>query len=208
MIFVDLETSGLNPKRHSILSIGAVDYDHPANYFYAECRIRRGAVATNEALQVNGFTREQIRDPRRRSPGRITMEFLVWAAAIDDRTLAGENVFGVDWQFLQDSAKRNDLPWIFGRRLVDLHGRSYSDHDAAGLPVPLRNNVSDLNLSATLKFAGLPSQPAIHNALEDARLEAEAYSRLTRGTPLLSDYSSYPIPTYLLDSKKVSWAGA
>ena len=52
MIVVDLETTGVDPRKHSILSIGAVDFNNQENYFYGECRIREGALIDNYALAV------------------------------------------------------------------------------------------------------------------------------------------------------------
>ena len=37
MIVIDLETSGIDPMEHSILSLGAVDFDNPEYFFYGEC---------------------------------------------------------------------------------------------------------------------------------------------------------------------------
>jgi len=39
MIVADIEATGLDPRKHSILSIGAVDFEHPERQFYGECRI-------------------------------------------------------------------------------------------------------------------------------------------------------------------------
>ena len=56
MIVVDVETSGLDDEKNSLLSIGAVDFYNPKNQFYGECRVREGAEVNPEALEVNGFT--------------------------------------------------------------------------------------------------------------------------------------------------------
>ena len=34
MIIVDVETTGIDPEKHSIVSIGAVDFSNPSNEFY------------------------------------------------------------------------------------------------------------------------------------------------------------------------------
>lgn len=39
MIVIDIEASGTNYEKHSIVSIGALDFDNPENRFYEECRI-------------------------------------------------------------------------------------------------------------------------------------------------------------------------
>ena len=60
MIVADLETTGLDSRKHSILSIGAMDFENQENTFYGECRIRENSEIDEEALRVNGFTREKI----------------------------------------------------------------------------------------------------------------------------------------------------
>ena len=41
-----------------------VDFDNPNERFYEECRIWDGAHIEPAAFVVNGFTEEQIRDPK------------------------------------------------------------------------------------------------------------------------------------------------
>jgi DNA polymerase III epsilon subunit-like protein len=60
MIVVDVEASGTNYEKHSIVSLGAVDFDNPENRFYGECHIWDGAHIMEEALEVCGFTETEI----------------------------------------------------------------------------------------------------------------------------------------------------
>ena len=55
-------------------------------------------------------------------------------------------------------------------------------------------NHSALNLDRILEYVGLPTRAEKHNALHDAKLEAEAFSRLFQNKGLLSEYATYPIP--------------
>src|SRR4051812_32241086 len=63
MLVVDVEASGIDPQKHSIVSVGALDIANPTNRFYMECRVWEGAHIMPDALAVNGFTKEQITDP-------------------------------------------------------------------------------------------------------------------------------------------------
>ncbi|MBP9842806.1 MAG: hypothetical protein KBC62_02260, partial [Candidatus Pacebacteria bacterium] len=67
MLILDIEASGTDYEKHSIVSIGALDLQNPGNRFYGECRIWDGAHVMEDALKVNGFTEAQISDPTKES---------------------------------------------------------------------------------------------------------------------------------------------
>ena len=71
MIIVDIEASGTEPNIHSIVSIGAIDFDRPANRFLGRCRIWEGAHIMDGALEVNGFTEEDITDIGKQSEAEL-----------------------------------------------------------------------------------------------------------------------------------------
>jgi DNA polymerase III epsilon subunit-like protein len=56
MIVLDIEASGVEAHKHSIVSLGALDLANPKNRLYLECRIWDGAHVMDGALAVNGFT--------------------------------------------------------------------------------------------------------------------------------------------------------
>ena len=58
MIIIDVETTGLDPERCSLVSIGAVDFSCPERQFYGECQAWDGAEVSADALAINGFTKE------------------------------------------------------------------------------------------------------------------------------------------------------
>lgn len=196
MIVVDVETTGLDPRKHSIVSIGALYFPNPEKQFYQECRIWYGAEISKEALNINGFSEEDIKDPNKKSLEETIKDFLQWTEGIDDVTLAGENP-SFDLNFLKSSAERYDIKWPFGHRTVDLHSLCYTHFLKRGLNPPVKNERTDLNLDKILRYVGLPEEPKPHNALTGAKMEAEAFSRLVFGNPLLKEFETYPIPNYL-----------
>src|SRR5690348_2271339 len=79
MIALDVESTGLDPDTCSIVSIGAVDTDDPTNQFYDECGVWEGAHITDEALAINGFSREDITDGSKKPEAELIKAFVAWA---------------------------------------------------------------------------------------------------------------------------------
>ncbi len=177
MIVVDVETSGVSPKENSILSIGAIEFGNKENCFYGECRLRDGAKVEDEALKINGFSMEKINNADI-SCEQLLINFIEWSRKIEDRTLAGHNVH-FDFWFLYDHSKIFKIEWIFGIRVVDLHSAMYFYMLKNKIILPMKYNHSSMSLDFILDYLKLEKRKNIfHNALEDAKLTAEAFSKL------------------------------
>ncbi len=196
MIVIDVETTGLDPQRNSIVSVGAVDFSNPTNQFYLENRISDGAEVVEAALKVNGFTLEGVIDLHKPSLEGAIKRFLAWARLIHDQTLAGENP-SFDRSFVQAAILRYGLKYTFGHRVVDLHSISYAHVTGCGEAIPLRNNRTNIDTNWILGYVGIGPEPKPHNALTGAKMEAEAFSRLIHGRVLLDEFSHLSVPSYL-----------
>jgi len=196
MIVVDVETTGVDPEINSIIGIGAVDFFNSKNQFYEECKIWYGAEITKKALEINGFTFEQITNSRKQSLESAILKFIEWAKNIEYRTFAGENP-AFDRDFLKESVKIYKINWKPGHRTIDLHSLCYSHHLKRGIKPPIKEKITDLDLNKTLNYVGLPPEPNPHNALVGAKYEAEAFSRLIYGKKLFDEFEKYPVPDYL-----------
>lgn len=197
MLVVDIETTGLDPALHGILSVGAVDFDRPERIFYGECRLDKGKIADPAALEYNGFTIEQINDSTKPSQNELIKKFAQWAEAASDKTIAGENPANLDLPLLRPVFAAAQLVWPFGYRSIDLHSVSYCHHIGTGKAVKLVNGLSSLSLDETLKYVGLQPEPKPHHGLTGAKLEAEAFGRLLLGKNLLTEYKSFALPAHL-----------
>lgn len=195
MIILDVETTGLDPQKHSIVSVGAVEFEHPEKQFYQECRIWKGAQIIEEALAINGFTHTQVMDPSKKLVEEIIRELWEWTNDVKDKTLAGENP-AFDRDFLKASFERARLNWLFGYRTIDLHSLCYSHYLKHGKLPPQKDSRTDLDTDKIFQYVGLPSEPKPHHALTGARMEAEAFSRLLFSKRLIPEFSKYPIPEY------------
>ncbi|MEZ4200746.1 MAG: 3'-5' exoribonuclease [Candidatus Paceibacterota bacterium] len=195
MLIVDVEASGTEYHKHSIVSIGAVDFDNPDNRFYAECQIWEGAHIMDGALEVNGFAKEEITDPNKKTEAEIVTEFLEWSQHVSDRTLTGQNV-SFDRDFIRAAAERAGLPWDLAYRTIDTHSLCWMHIIKRGEqpPVDAQHRRSALNLDAVLNYCGIPEEPQPHNALTGALSHAEVTARLLFDKKLLPEFEQYEIP--------------
>lgn len=195
MLVIDIEGSGVDYQKHSIVSIGAVDFSNPMNRFYGECRVWDGAHIMEEALGVNGFTEAEITDPNKMSEGELVQQFLEWSQHLSDRTLTGQNV-SYDRDMLRAAADRADIPWDLAHRTLDTHTMCWMHMVRRGLAAPIdeQHRRSSLNLDAVLNYCGIPDEPDPHNALTGALCHAEVAHRLLYDKPLLPEFAHLPVP--------------
>ena len=189
MKVVDVETTGTEPEKHSIVSIGAVDFNSPERQFYDECRIWSGAEISLEALEVNGFTIKDIVSAKKKTLEKIIKEFVKWS---EDDVIGGGNP-EFDRNFLKTSAKRYAVYWKPPLVTVDVRSLCYAHQIKKGQEVKTFGQKVD----DTLQYVGLPAEPKPHNALMGAKLEAEAFSRIIYGKPMFKEFEKYPLPEYL-----------
>jgi DNA polymerase III epsilon subunit-like protein len=193
MIVVDVEASGTEYHKHSIVSVGALDFDNPTNQFYDECRIWDGAHIMPEALEVNGFTKDEITDETKKPEGELIRAFIAWGNDVPEHTLAGQNV-SFDRDFLKAAAGRVHIDWPYAYRTLDTHTLCYMHMIKRGLNIPTVNRRSALDLDAVLNYVGIPAEPSPHNALTGALSHAEVISRLLYDKKMLPEFAQFDIP--------------
>ena len=193
MIVVDTELSGLDAEKDSIVSIGAVDMSNPENQFYGECRIWEGAHINEDAIKIPGFTKKQITDPKKQTDEELIKSFMDWALQCNEHTFAGQNPY-LDMLFMHNAAKRYHLNWTFAHRTIDQHSLCLMHMIKKGITPPVLNKRTDLNSDKIMKYVGIPVEPHPHNALNGAKVAAEAISRLLYNKKLLPEFDKYPMP--------------
>jgi DNA polymerase III epsilon subunit-like protein len=198
LIVLDIETTGVNPQVHGIVSIGAIDFDSPGNQFFAECHVPDSVEVTPEALNINGYSLSDIRNPMWRQPMLHAIRaFLDWTYTCDDRTMAGINI-AFDRSFLGSWCSRYGIATGLSHRCVDLHSEVYAFFRRHRMKIPVdARKCSILNTDFIHPFVGLPEEPKPHHALNGARWECEALHRIWFGLPLLPEMQMYPVPTHL-----------
>ncbi len=195
MIIIDIEASGVDYKKHSIVSLGALDFENPERRFYGECRIWDGAHIMQEALGINGFTESEITDVNKQSEAELVQSFLEWSQHMSDRTLVGQNV-SFDRDMIKAACDRADIPYDLAHRTLDTHTFCWMHMVKRGLVVPIdeQHRRSALNLDAVLNYCGISAEPEPHNALTGALCHAEVTSRLLNNRKLLPEFNHFEMP--------------
>jgi len=195
MIVIDVEASGVDYQKNSILAIGALDFSQPERRFYGECQMWVGAHFNEDAAVVHGLSLESATDPKKPTEGELVRMFLEWSQHMGDRTLAGQSV-SFDRDSLKAACYRAHLPWDLAHRTIDTHTLCYMHMVRRGMepPIDLQHRRSALNLDAILVYCGLGEEPKPHNALTGALCHAEVTSRLLYDRPLLPEFAAFPIP--------------
>lgn len=166
MIVFDIETTGIIPGKHQIVSLGAIHYD-TGKTFYGECRIYKNNVISDFALTVNGFTIEQITDKKKITPLQLYDNFVEWAKNKSD-ILAGHNIASFDVQFLKflHNKYRSRNKWPFSNRYIDLHSVAFAH---------FYESLSHDDICIKL---GIEPEPKPHNALLGALSECNLFKKL------------------------------
>lgn len=193
MIVVDIETTGTNPQKHSIVSIGAIDLEAPSERFYIECHFWDGAHIDPSALIVNDADEASVRDANKPEEGEAVRRFFEWLDERGNVLLAGQNPL-FDIGFLQAAAARHHIDFQLAHRSIDLHTVAFFHMIKNRIEPPFRNKKSDINSDYIMAYAGIPTEPKPHNALNGAIWEAEAFSRLLYDKNLLEQFYEFLIP--------------
>jgi DNA polymerase III epsilon subunit-like protein len=211
-IVLDLEMSGLFPTKNGIWQIGAVDLNSGEEYF-DESRIDDDDAVEEEALKVIGKTEEYLRDPNKQSQKDMIEKFFGWVEQRPLRNMLCQNP-QFDIGFLYEKAQKYGLKKTVHFRSFDLHSIAQARYFELNGKFLTEEHNSKMNLKNILEFCGLPDnriqmdrgevtqEGNPHNALEDAKLTGECFSRIMRGESLFGEYSQFKVPDYLAQGEK------
>jgi len=211
MIVVDIETSGLYPEKNGIWQIGAVDFFNPENTFLEESRIDEEDAISPEALKVIGKTESELRDKNKQSQKELIEKFFEWTKSVKIKNLVCHTF--LDHNFLSMKARLYNIKIPFAFRAFDLHSMAqalyYKENEKFLLEENENKITSSMSLPKIMDLCGLEDnriqikgseiikEGKPHNALEDAKIEAECLSRILNGKNLFPEYEKFPVPKNL-----------
>jgi DNA polymerase-3 subunit epsilon len=171
IVFIDLETTGLDPNKHEIIEIGLVSMDYKTLTVWGErswkVRPKRLEDADPKALEVNGFTPEAWEDAVYLQDALVEV-----AQNIENATMAGHNVH-FDLDFLKAG---------FASVGLKMPKTDYHRIDTATLGWVLEwaAGISSRSLSALAEYHHF-KRPSPHRALDDARCAAKVAASFADG---------------------------
>ena len=124
----------------------------------------------------------------------------MWAKKINGRNCICQNPqFDVAFVFakIRKFGLFEDIGSVIPHRSFDMHTLACYAYFLTNKKFPAFAGKSTMNLSSVLTFCGMIDTRAAHNALEDARLTGECFSRIVFGKNLFNEFSIFPIPSYL-----------
>ena len=171
LVFIDVETTGLDPLKHEMLEVGAV-VAHPdvdvVDVFSAKIKPMRIESAHPRALEVNGYTEEAWADAK--PLFEVLPSFL---AFVKGAVIGGHNV-RFDAGFVNAAVAQLGLDLRIDYHLVDTCTLAYEHLVPHGL--------KSMSLANVCKFIGIPPEDATHRALAGAQKSMDVYRALTRAT--------------------------
>jgi len=181
IVVIDVETSGLCPNQCSLLEIGAAPLMAPDDIFAMRCRLWPGALWTDGAADVHGWTHAEADSPTLPTEALAVEAFTAW---IDDLYACGRRLMlagmnpRFDLDFLRAAAGRAwKQDWIrkrFSHRTLDMHSLAVAE-------LIRRNAVADvdwLHTDGIYELLGMSPEPRPHRAAEGVRREAAAIRKL------------------------------
>ena len=174
-ICVDVETAGPVPAQYAMLSIGACLVYDTANSFYIEIKPDKPEVDP-EALTISGLNMDELRITGV-EPAAAMRTFADWIAGVapapPSRPLLVAFNAPFDWMFINDYFHRYMGKNPFGHSALDIKAYFMGQMGV---------NWADTSMQRISSFF-LEERRLTHNALRDARDQAEIFLKILKANP-------------------------
>lgn len=176
LVFIDLETTGLDPEKHEILEIGGVVVEHNISddsahsfqeigEFEYKVKPKHIETASPEALRINHYNEADWL-----FAGELGQTLKDLSKKVEGAVMVAHNV-SFDWGFLGAACIRENVNLKMDHHKLDLLSIAFAKlYDKDWTP--------KFNLWALAEHFGLQNKKA-HSALADARVAYEIYQKLT-----------------------------
>lgn len=173
MIFFDLETTGFDPIRNDVTSIGCIVTDEKVNVldkFYIEVRPDINKFTSLDALVVSGFTIDQLKNFPSRKEALITLlNFLSNHESSWPHVSVSHSINNFDFKFLD---------WCFRKENINYSLYKTIRHDFQLSTIKIARSLGYKNNKLNIWANNLNIDFKHHNALSDAHMCMEIYKWL------------------------------
>ena len=171
-ISVDVETAGPNPGSYAMLSIGACALQESVREFYIELKPDKEAFLP-EALAISKLDMKEL--AKNGEPPEAAMrsfaEWITEVIPLDHQPVFVAFNAPFDWMFVADYFHRYLGYNPFGHKALDIKAYFMGAHS-----IPW----NETSFSKATQLYGI-DHPLSHNALQDARDQAELFKKMLRG---------------------------
>lgn len=168
LIFIDLETSGLDVTKHEIIEIGCLIVNgenfEVIEEYSAKIKPEHIENASKEALEINGYSKEKWQD---------SLDLKIAIQKVFDMTkggmIAGWNV-AFDWAFIEAAFRKLKIESNFNYHKVDVQAIAYAK-------LYRKKDITNLRLRSIASHFGY-DLGNVHGASEDIRITYEVFKKL------------------------------
>jgi len=215
-VVFDCETTGLDWKRNSIVSLGAVDLIS-GDTFYEECKILPGTEIDVNALGVNGFTKDEVLDEQKESAKDLYLHFAEFCKKHNAQVLSGFNIEYFDLRMLFAIAEKENLSWMFPTKFIDTK-LDFEDyvfnnpkfeglrntietiyHFGDAVSTDPNQKINHISMNRAMKFYGIDDEPEPHNALGGAKYASELFTLLYYKQHFIPEFAQFATPLEFKD---------
>jgi DNA polymerase III epsilon subunit-like protein len=174
LVALDVETSGLNPQKHSILRISAMRIDSGESYD-VWVKPEKGTYGDKSSLQKTGIDTEKLKEEG--VPLRDALVGLQkFLGGSGPHILAGCNAaFDVD--FVECGCRRYGLRPPFGGKRIDLQTMAYVAHECGRIQLGHKDGVLDLRFDSIAKACGIERGKGADRNPTDVEIVRECFAR-------------------------------
>lgn len=168
LVFIDIETTGLNPDIHEITEIGCLVVNgrtfEVERKYEEKVKPTRIETASRDALKSYGYTEEGWKGAK---PLKEVLQKIAEIAT--DGLVAGWNV-SFDWWFLDKGFRKHKIEPQFDYHRIDVMSIAYSR-------LYRKRKVTQLGLRKVAPYFGI-KLPERHGAMVDIRATYEVFKKL------------------------------